>query len=482
MATPIPANRVEIDAGTVAAVTGGRVVRMEGKRIARGVTTDSRAAGAGSAFVALRGSHHDGHAYLGSAVDAGAVLLVVEPGRGPQGPCAADVVEVENTLAAWGALARAHLSTWRRVNPTGRVVAITGSAGKTTTKEFCAALLRTVGRCHAAAGNLNNRIGVPAVALQVENAHRFAVFEVGMSIPGEIAALGSIVSPDVTVVTNVGLAHAGGVGGTLDDVAREKGSLFEATRAGGVNLANADDVAVVVQLERGHSVRSWTFGASEGSAYRLLSRQPIGVEGSVAVVRRPPGDDTTFRVPIAGEAATIDFVAALAAAEAAAGARLEDAVVARALAAFPPLPGRMHVRRLDGGILLLDDAYNASPATVRAALATLAEVSSGRRVAVLGEMKELGPVGPREHDALGSAIAQAGVALVISCGGMADGAAIAAERLGVEAAFGRDAGEAASLALERVRAGDAVLVKASRSVGAERVVDVLARAHGGERS
>jgi UDP-N-acetylmuramoyl-tripeptide--D-alanyl-D-alanine ligase len=476
MPTPIPANRAPLEARAAAEATGG-VVGARAGRVARGVTTDSRAVTPGCAFVALRGLEHDGHAYLDAAIEAGAVLVVVERGRAPRDTSKADVVEVDDTLAAWGAIARAHLRTWREDQPWGRVVAITGSAGKTTTKELCAALLRTAGACHASAGNLNNRVGLPAVVLQVEPSHRFVVLEMGMSVPGEIAALAAIAEPDVGVVTNIGLAHAAGVGGTIGDVANEKGALLEAVRPGGVVVVNADDSAVVGQLHRAALARVVTFGAAEQAGYRLLSRQPVGVEGSMVTVQRG-GETATFRVPLLGGAAAIDFVAALAAAEAATGATIEGERLALALKALGPLPGRMHLRCLRGGVLVLDDAYNASPATMRAALATLTEVAQGRRVVVLGEMKELGPAARREHDLLGVAVADAGVALLVSCGGLAEAAAREAERRGVTIVLARDADEAALAAVERIRQGDAVLVKASRSVGAERVVEALVRAHG----
>ncbi len=477
MGTPIPANRVELDARAVAAATasvGGRVVSADRGAVARGVTTDSRAVTHGCAFVALRGTTHDGHAFVPAAIDAGAALVVVERGRLPDGyggRARADAVEVDDTLAAWGALAREHLRRWRASRDGARVVCITGSAGKTTTKEMCAAMLREVGECLATAGNLNNRVGLPAVALAVEPRHRFVVLEAGMNLPGEIAALGAIAEPDVAVVTNVGLAHAGGVGGTLDDVAREKGALFAAVRAGGCVVANADDPAVVSQLERASSAIRVTFGRDARATVRLVARDAVGLEGSRAVVERA-GRRDTFDVPVAGEVAALDFVAALAAAEAAAGP-IDHTLVARALRAMAPLTGRMHTRRL-GDVVVLDDAYNANPASMRAALATLAEVGPGRRLAVLGEMKELGPAAESEHAAIGAAAAAAGVALLVSCGGLADVAASAAARAGVEVILAPDAVRAAAAVVERVRPGDAVLVKASRSVGAEVVVEALA--------
>jgi UDP-N-acetylmuramoyl-tripeptide--D-alanyl-D-alanine ligase len=469
VATPIAPNRASFDARAVAEAAGGRVVRATPARAARGVTTDSRAVVAGGAFVALRGEKHDGHAFVAGAIDAGAALVVVERGRAPD-DARADAVEVDDTLAAWGAMARAHLRAWRSASPDARVVAITGSAGKTTTKELCAALLRAVGACHASAGNLNNRVGVPAVVFQLEPQHRFAVLEVGMSVPGEIAALGAVVEPDVAVVTNVGLAHAGGVGGGVADVAREKGALFETVRARGACVANADDAAVMEQLGRAPSTaRVTTFGRGEQARYRLLDRKALGLEGSRVRIARPGEDDVSVVLPIPGEAAAIDLAAALAAAEAAVDGPVDPRAGLRSLA---PIAGRMHVRRA-GGVTVLDDAYNANPGSMRAALATLAEAGGTRRVAVLGEMKELGPAAEREHQALADAVVSAGVSLLVSCGGLADLVARGAGARGVDVVLAADAAAAARAAAERVRPGDVVLVKASRSVGAERVVEAL---------
>ncbi len=471
MSTPIGANHAAVDARAVAEATGGRVVRGTPARAARGVTTDSRAVVPGGAFVALRGDKHDAHGFVGAAIDAGAVLVVVERGRAPDDP-RADAVEVDDTLVAWGAIAKAHLRAWRSANEAARVVAITGSAGKTTTKELCAALLRPVGECHATAGNLNNRVGVPAVVLELEPRHRFAVIEVGMSLPGEIAALAGIVEPDVAVITNVGLAHAGGVGGSVDDVAREKGALFEGLRESGVCVANADDPAVVAQLGRApRSARVTSFGRSETARYRLLERAPLGLDGSRLRIDRGREDVVSVVLPIPGEAAAVDFVAALAAADAAVGRSVD---LAPAVDTLAPIPGRMRVRR-SGGLTVLDDAYNANPGSMRAAFGTLAECGDGRRVAVIGEMKELGPTAEQEHAALADTVVAAGVALFVSCGGLADVLGRAVQSRGVEVVFAGGAEQASREAVERVRPGDVVLVKASRSVGAERVVDALAR-------
>jgi UDP-N-acetylmuramoyl-tripeptide--D-alanyl-D-alanine ligase len=481
MATVVPPNRAPFDARAAAAATGGTVVRQgQSPRTVRGLTTDSRAVSAGCGFVALRGERHDGHAYVDLAVEAGAALVVVERGKAPR-DARADVVEVDDTLAAWGDLARAHLRAWRAARGDARVVAITGSAGKTTTKELCAALLRTVAESHATAGNLNNRVGVPAVALGVEPHHRFAVLEVGMSVPGEIAALAAIVEPDVAVVTNVGVAHAEGVGGGAGAVAQEKGALFAALGPGGTAVANADDALVMGQVAASRAGRVVTFGRSEHSDVRLVRRTALGPEGSRVHLTRKEVE-SAFVLPLPGEAAAIDFAAALAAAETALGEPLADRSIASALRVLAPVAGRMHPRRLKDGVLVLDDAYNANPASVRAALATLGDFPAPRRVAILGEMKELGAIAEAEHRMLGEAVAEAGVGLLVSCGGLADATARAAEGRGVEVVFAASAAEAAKAALARVRPGDVVLVKASRSVGAECVVEALVAARGLEDS
>ena len=484
MATPVPPNEAPWTTWSAAAATGGKVARLVGEGAsAVGITTDSRAVVTGGAFVALRGEKHDGHAYLAQAVERGATLLIVARGHGqllPEGP---DVVEVDDTLEAWGALAAAHLRSWKRVRRSSppSVVAITGSAGKTTTKELTAALLGAMSPCHATAGNLNNRIGVPAVVFGLVPEHRFAVLEMGMSVPGEIAALARIARPDVAIVTNVGVAHAEGVGGMRQDVAREKGALFAALPESGTAVANADDPAVLGELSRTHAGQVLTFGRAEGASYRLVEREALGEHGSRVVIARPdPSPPLEAFVPFLGEAAALDFAAAAAAAETASGWKLSTGVVREAFAQLRAPEGRASLRTF-GDIQVLDDTYNANPTSVRASLATLAELArarSGRAVVVLGEMKELGPRASDEHAAIGEAMMAAGVKLAIGCGGLARAALRRAELGGIEVVDAPDVATAASEAVARVRGGDVVLVKGSRSVGAEAVVKALAAAKG----
>lgn len=486
MATPIPPNRARFSLADVVSATGGTLVRR-GTHVetARSIVSDSRTASSGGLFVALRGEAHDGHAYLANAVKSGARVLVVDrKARAldlglPKEP---SIVEVEDTLVAWGDLARAHLAAWRAFprDRAAKVITITGSAGKTTTKELTAALLGEIAPTHFTAGNLNNRVGVPAVVFALESSHRFCVLEMGMSLPGELDAITSFAAPDVSVVVNVGVAHSEGVGGR-EGVMHEKGAVYRALGAEGVAVVNEDDPWVVRAAASTLAGRRFGFGRGSTSSgqsphYQLVDRIPD--DGGSRVTLACAGRELTVDLPIPGEAAAIDLAAALAAQEAASGVELTAEAVERALGKVS-LAGRGTMVVLRDGTLLLDDSYNANPASMRSSLRTLAEVAKGRRrVAVLGEMKELGPLAEDEHQSLGDAIADAGVALAIGCGGLVAVALARAASRGVEVANAANTDEAVDVAVARVRAGDAVLVKGSRSVGTEKVVRALTRKAG----
>lgn len=521
MATPIPDNRATFELGDIALATGGNV-RIHGPRPktpAVGVFSDTRAVVPNSVFFALRGESHDGHSFLAKAVEKGASIVVVERGRADAVPKTVSVVEVEDTLVAWGALAGAHLERWRAQSVVGRVVAITGSAGKTTTKELTAALLAQLHPTHFTAGNLNNRVGVPAVIFALEPHHRYCVLEMGMSLKGELDAICSFARPDVAVVVNVGVAHSEGVGGR-EGVMREKGAVYRALDKYGIAIVNADD-AFVRRAARAARVRKVeTFGRGEETAsrprgsfappalsvfthepsmlpmsvppmslppmsippaeiiasapphYRLLKRVPSGSGSELDILCA--GRLLTVHLPIPGEAAALDLCAALAAQESLSHELLSAEVVDRALKTVT-LAGRGNVRAIRNNVHVIDDTYNANPSSMRAGLATLAEIAGEdrRRVAVLGEMKELGALAEAEHEALGDDIVNAGVNLAIGCGGLIDLALERAEARGVQVVRASSTEEAAREAAARVQPGDVVLVKGSRSVGAEKVVAAL---------
>ncbi len=482
MATPIPSNRARFSLSDVVSAVRGTSSHRGGRdeEIAESIVSDSRRVVPGGIFVALRGESLDGHAYAESAAARGARILIV--GRASKLSIQKEncsVVEVDDTLVAWGDLARLHLERWRASvgGDAAKIVAITGSAGKTTTKELTAALLSEVAPTHFTAGNLNNRIGVPAVVFALEASSRFCVLEMGMSLPGELDAITAFARPDVSVVVNVGVAHAEGVGGR-EGVMREKGAVYRALGPDGIAIVNLDDPWVVRAAEGTRAARRFTFGSgasSEATHYRVVERAPerIGSRVRLACGSR----EISVHLPIPGEAAAIDLAAALAAQEAASGVRLPEDVIERALSrAGVTLSGRGNVRELRDGTLLLDDTYNANPASMRAALRTLAEIAPGRRrIAILGEMKELGPLAEEEHAALGDAIAEAKVAVAIGCGGLMSRALERAAALGTEVIASETTDEAEASALARVKPGDAVLVKGSRSVGTEKIAAALVR-------
>jgi UDP-N-acetylmuramoyl-tripeptide--D-alanyl-D-alanine ligase len=476
MSTVIRRNTAEFTTDFVAKVTRGSIVHGNDRRHI-GVTTDSRAVAPGGIFVALRGEQHDGHTFVARAVKEGATLVVVQKGHPRSDVGDADVIEVDDTLYAWGELARARIAEWKAQG--GRIAAITGSAGKTTTRELCASLLGTVGSVRATYGNLNNRVGLPAVAFEIESSHAYAVLEMGMSERGEIERLTEIAPPDVAVITNVGLAHAGGVGGGAEDIAREKGAIFAALGESGVAVANADDARVMSQTKRSRG-RVVTFGRASQASYRLTARESLGARGSRVTVDRK-GSSLAVDLPLIGEAAAIDFVAALAAVESLVDRNLDAAKIAGALASLHVPSGRASIVKLADGTIVIDDSYNANPDSVRAALASLIEIAENenrRAVLVLGEMRELGDHAKAAHAEIGAAIAVQKIALAISCGGLADVALEHAASGGVSVHFTNNAESACKIAISEVHAGDVVLVKGSRGVASEVVVEALKRARG----
>ncbi|WP_437853264.1 UDP-N-acetylmuramoyl-tripeptide--D-alanyl-D-alanine ligase [Sorangium sp. So ce363] len=481
MATPIPHNLAPFSLDELARATGGRVLRSGPD--ARGVSTDSRTIAPGAAFVALVGESFDGHRFLDAAAQRGAAAFIVS--REIALPPGGGAVLVNDGLAALGALARAHRERWRTgAHPDGprAIVAIGGSAGKTTTTRTIAALLAGVGRgeVHATAGNLNNAIGLPMTLLGLEDRHRFAVVEIGTNQRGEVAALARIAGPDLAVLTSIGVEHTEGLG-TLEDVAAEEGDLLAALPAEGVALGNGDDAKVVEQIERAGAARRITYGFGERAQIRIAGRRPVGVRGTSVRIERG-GEALELVVPLLGEAGALAAAAAVAVVEEAVGEPLSTERAARAAAGLaPPGDGRLSVRELPDSTVVIDDSYNANPLSMRSSLRTAVEVAEAlgkRLVLLLGEMRELGALAAAEHDALGEQVGAARPAALIAVGGEAARIARAAEAAGVRAWFAVDADAAAARAQEIVERGDLVLVKGSRGIRMERIVNALVASAG----
>jgi len=479
MATPIPDNTAAFTLADIARAVGGRIMSGDAALRVEGVVIDSRRVRAGVLFVAIRGGAHDGARFLPDVQRAGAAAALVHEGTGvPEGLPA---IAVPDTSYALGELAHFHRQRWGKP-----VLAITGSAGKTTTKELAALAFRALGRnVHATEGNLNNQIGVPMTLLQLHDAHDLAVLEVGTSARGEIARLGEICEPDVALVLLAAAAHTAGIG-DVDAVADEKASLFGALGPDGVQVVNADDARLLSRLRSG--VAALRFGHDAGVDVRLV-RAEVSARGTHVEIACG-ADRQSAELPIFGEALALDAAGALTAVVALEGVKALAPALA-GLRQFRATPGRMALRETAQGFLVIDDSYNANPSSVQSSVGTLvalAQARGGRSVAVLGDMRELGAVSLAEHARIGEHCVRVGVSVFVGCGPEMAHATSSAARL----ASGRLAVHPTRVAhvvvpLEAVRVvgsmlgpHDVVLVKGSRSLGMERVAEALVTRGGGE--
>jgi UDP-N-acetylmuramoyl-tripeptide--D-alanyl-D-alanine ligase len=443
----------------IAAWAGGRLSGAPGAMVRR-VVTDSRAVQAGDLFVALKGERFDGHDFIGAVTEQGAAGCLVQSGCGERPPGLA-AVEVGDTLAALQHLAAA----WRRTLPV-RVVGVTGSSGKTSTKDFTHAILsgRLAGWCTQ--GNLNNHIGVPLTLLAGGVEDVFAVVELGMNHAGEIAPLAAMARPEVGIITNIGVAHIEYLG-SREAIAREKGALVAALPAEGVAVLPAEEDFLPL-LEELSSGRILTAGLGRGDV-QAVDVAPVAGGSRFGLIHE--GQRVEVELGVAG----LHMVrnAALAAA-AALALDLPLQAAAEGLRGMTLTKGRME-RRMVRGVEFLDDTYNANPDSMKAALATLAQwPAQGRRIAVLGRMGELGSYAREGHASVGRA-AGAGIDWLLTVGAEAEWIAAAArEEGGVEVAHFEDTTAAARALGAEVSEGDVVLVKGSRSARMERVLEEVA--------
>ena len=450
-----------------------------------GVSTDTRTLNPGELFFALSGPSFDGHDYCGRALERGAAAVVVAR--------AVDVslpqLVVADPRRALGQLAAA----WRQ-RFTGPLVAITGSNGKTTVKEMISAILRQRGEVLATAGNLNNDIGVPLTLFRLQPGHHdYAVIEMGANHVGEIAGLTALAQPDVALVTNVGKAHLEGFG-SLDDVARAKGEIWQGLKEDGVAVLNADDAYIDYWTGLVAAHRQLRFGSVEDVDVRLTSEDgwqavksgfrnrftmmmPAGMmpAGMMPTGMTPAGmtpvGPVTIDLPLAGRHNIMNALAATAA-TLAAGAELAD--VKAGLEAMTPVRGRLQPHLTHAGQLLIDDSYNANPQSLHAAMEVLAGISS-TAVLVLGDMAELGDTAAELHCDAGRSARQLGISYVYGVGALA---AHACRGFGEGARCFDDQAELIKVLrqdLQALGSDTAVLVKGSRSARMEQVVAALSR-------
>ncbi|MEW6321250.1 MAG: UDP-N-acetylmuramoyl-tripeptide--D-alanyl-D-alanine ligase [Acidobacteriota bacterium] len=457
---------VAVTATMVASAAGGRLVAGDSGRVFDGFSIDSRTLRPGDLFFAVVAAR-DGHAFVPDALARGAAGLVVSRPVSVGGAPAA-VIEVVDTTAALQALAR----TVRRASG-AVVVAITGSAGKTTTKEAIAELLSAKYRVVRNRGNLNNHLGLPLSLLELRHGADVAVMELGMNHAGEIRVLVGIAEPEIRVWTNVGDAHIGHFD-SADGIADAKAEILERALPDHLLVCNADDARVMARA-RAFAGRTRTFGFGPAADVRAVDVEDRGVDGMRATVRTPAGD-ARLEVPLIGRGNLANVLCATAVALEL-GVPLAD--LAARIGRLQPAPRRGQVRRLPRGVTLIDDSYNSSPSALASALDVLArDPRAARRVAVLGEMLELGDHSVRLHEAAGRLAAGAGLARLITVGGhpaRALGEAAKAAGLPPSAvAHAATSDEAARLAADWVQPGDLVLVKGSRGIRTDVVVDRLA--------
>lgn len=465
-----------------------------------GVSIDSRSVGAGELFIAIHGPRHDGHSFVAAAIGRGAVAAVVACPRVvdyPE-PLRAKLFAVDDTLAALQRLAWTARDAWRAADPGRRLAAITGSTGKTTTKEILAALLAARFRVLKSEGNLNNEYGAPLTLLRLEEEHEAAVLELGMSHRGEIERLAKITEPEVGVVTLVAPVHleffasvdeialakrelienlgSGAVGSSKLEVRKAKNKKRKADSGAGsefpVAVLNADDPRVA-RFEDGFRGTVLTFGFGAGADFRAENVDDRGVDGS-AFDFVAPKERARLELPLAGRHNVMNALAALAAASVW-GIGAEEAK--GVFASLAPAAMRGQVLKFQENFTVINDCYNSNPVALASMVALLAATAGyRRRILAAGEMLELGPESPHLHREVGHLAASVGLDWIFGVQGMAGEFVRGAEEAGQSPAhtrFFNTSDEAAAYLCEFVEPGDLLLVKGSRGVKMERVVEAL---------
>lgn len=432
----------------------------DGNIIIRSVSTDTRSLEPGSLFVAIRGERFDGHDYIREALDKGAALVIAEKGASIPGDVPA--VRVENSVEALGKLAGYHRSRFRIP-----VIAVTGSVGKTSTKEMIAATLSAGLKVHKTKGNFNNEIGLPLSVLELDDSHQAAVFEMGMRGFGEIDYLARIVKPDIAVITNIGISHIERLG-SRQNILKAKLEVIRGMTDDGVVILNGDD-ELLSGLRGLLSQKTIFYGMDETCDVRASDLLSRGEEGISFFAQRQAWEHRFF-VPVPG---IHNVQNALAAISVALTLNLDGETIEKGLLSYSGDRMRMNIAEMDG-IKVINDAYNAAPASVSSALKVLTEIGANRRKwAVLGDMLELGDWAEDAHREIGMQVAESGIDYLVAIGDLArwyvEGALDHGMPLENTRLF-QNAQDAQSYLSQRIARGDVMLFKGSRRMN----LDVLA--------
>jgi UDP-N-acetylmuramoyl-tripeptide--D-alanyl-D-alanine ligase len=449
----------------IAKLAGGSISADDTSALVSRISTDSRTLRDGDLFVPLRGDNFDGHKFIEQAAERGAAGAMVEEAWKGKTPRGFALIRVADTLVGYQTLA----ANYRSSLPL-KVIAITGSNGKTSTKDFVAATLAKKFRVTKTEGNFNNHVGLPQTMLAANREDEIAVWEIGMNHPGEIAALAKLAAPDGAIITNIGIAHIEFMG-SQEAIAEEKGALAEAVAATGTLILNADD-AFSEEIAKRTRAKVLLAGIENGAVRATeISQHSTGSEFTIL----EGAHRCRAQLPVPGIHMVQNAMLAIAAGRVF-GLSLEECAVG--LASTPLTKARLQIREIDG-IQFIDDSYNANPDSMKAALRTLVELDAdGRRIAVLGEMGELGSESERGHREVGEAAAALRIDELIAVGAAGAGIASAARNAGLENSVAVDsADEAAERLGKNAAPGDLILVKGSRSARMERVLDVFAKRH-----
>jgi len=443
----------------IASLLSAHAASSNSEDIATGYSIDSRTVQPGELFFAVKGERLDGHDFLAQAFARGAIAAVVRHDKRDQFPDKARLVAVPDTLIALQTLAAGVRRLWAKP-----VIGITGSAGKTTTKETIAHLLATRSRVLKSEGNFNNQFGLPLTMLRLEPEHDVAVIEMGMSHAGEITELARIAQPNIGVVTCVAPVHLEFFA-SIEDIARAKYELIQNLPSDGIAVLNADD-EYVSQFGRDFPGQVATFGIKHPSTVRAENIEPAGPSGSVfdivAAFHR-----ARATLPLLGQHNIYNALAAITVALER-GIPLVEAVAA--LKSLVPADKRGQILQLNG-VAIINDSYNSNPQALKAMVDTLAGMPADRRIVVAGEMLELGPTAPALHAECGRYMASRGIDIVIGVRGLAKDITESAQQAGVRSQFFETPEEAGKWLAKESRPGDAVLLKASRGVRLERALD-----------
>src|SRR5213080_3388440 len=443
----------------IAQWAGGSLSSGDGTVVIDKVSTDSRTIKRGELFVALRGENFDGHNFVEAVATAGATGAIVDSNwKGNAGDNFA-LIRAKDTLLAYQQLAANYRKSLKL-----SVVAITGSNGKTSTKDFAAAVLARRFRVTKTQGNFNNHVGLPQTILEATSQDEVAVWEIGMNHPGEVAVLAKIAAADVGIITNIGIAHIEFMG-SREKIAEEKGALAEAIDAEGTVILNADD-----PFTKGIATRARGKVILAGTIAGTIRASEINQRGSATDFTILEGAHRCrAQLPVPGLHMVQNALLAVAVGRVF-GLSLEDC--AAGLVAAPLARARLQIRQIHG-VQFIDDSYNANPDSMKAALRTLVELDTdGKRIAVLGEMKELGSESEHAHREVGKTAAALEVDHLIAIGSVAAAIASAAERAGLRnSRTVNSPAEAAEILAQIAASGDLVLIKGSRAARTERVME-----------